>query len=118
MLDIRTNEGPARKKSRRRRGSSSSSSCTSDQKLKRNIESKEIARLWSLLAEKEEAEKKRKSQQKQDSEDAKRRKEFQDFEQKVLAMLPKQERTEPMQGADVEAEGLWSAKDVKKMQTW
>ena len=28
-------------------------------------------------------------------------------------MLPKQERTEPMLSADVEAEGLWSAKDVE-----
>jgi len=27
-------------------------------------------------------------------------------QQKVLAMLPKQERTEPMQGAEVETEGL------------
>ena len=60
---------------------SSSSFCLISWSFTIEIWSKEIARLWSLMAEKEEAEKKRESQQKQDVEDAKRRKEFQDFEQ-------------------------------------
>ena len=91
VLDIRTNDGPARKQSRRRRRRSTSSTSSSSQsrKAKKSEEGKELTRLRALLAEKEEQEKRRESQKKQEDEEERRRKEFEEFQSKVLAMLPK-----------------------------
>lgn len=117
VLDIRTNEGPARKQSRRRRRRSSSSTSSSSQsrKAKKSEESKELARLRALLAKKEDEEKRRESQQKQEAEEERRRKEFEEFQNKVFAMLPKPVVAKPEQEVETEPKhGFWSPKSSQK----
>ena len=116
VLDIRTNDAAdrSRKRSRRRKHrspSSSRSSSSSRDRAKKDRE--EIARLKSLLAEKEAREQKREADCQRADAEAARKRELEEFKASVMALLPKPASPQ-IPGANAAAQSLFTVEGARR----